>query len=200
MAVALVTAQAHGACLDVERVNGTMAYWVNRCQVFIDVTWYDQSYCASRPGKKYPCSWHVGAGKRVAAAIGGHVYWIECKSLGGLGDMVALENPDGTVSCRDWGRRDSKLTRLLNQRQRPRQYLMAFITQQERDLERLEEEREFERSWRRRRNRGPNVLDTLNDALERGMRNIPAPRTPRADDCPDGYRIRNGRRFYCGTD
>ena len=65
----------------------------------------------------------MGANKEVTASIEGHVWWQECKSPGGLGDVVAMEKKDGSVYCLDsptsrthtsWkeqGRRTQQLTR-----------------------------------------------------------------------------------------
>ena len=87
-------------CLDIERSGGGLASWVNRCPVGIDVTWYDKGGCRSRAEKKFPCGWFVPANDRALAAIEGQVWWEECKSPGGHGDVLAMEK-DGTVYCLD---------------------------------------------------------------------------------------------------
>ena len=88
-------------CLEVERVRGSFAYWINRCSVGIDLVWRDEGACQSRPGNKYPCGWFVGANKKVTAAIDGQVWWRGCESPGGIGDVLAIEKGDGVYCIGD---------------------------------------------------------------------------------------------------
>ena len=85
-------------CLTVDRTKSSMGYWVNRCRIGIDVIWRDEGSCRSRPGNKYPCSSFVK--RKATATLEGKVWWYECKSPGGLGDVIAIEKNRG-VYCVD---------------------------------------------------------------------------------------------------
>ena len=88
-------------CLMVEKITKRMALWINRCQVGIDVVWRDQGTCRSQATDAWPCSWYVGAYGSEKAAIEGQVWWRECKSPQGPGDVAAVEKEQGNVYCVD---------------------------------------------------------------------------------------------------
>ena len=87
-------------CLEIDRVNAGLAYWVNRCSAGIDVIWYDEVGCRSRGKGSFACASFVGAGRQVAAAIEGHVWRFECVSPHGIGDVIAVEK-HGRAYCMD---------------------------------------------------------------------------------------------------
>ena len=89
-------------CLSIERPwSGSIGLWVNRCDVGVDVTWNGEGGCDSQPGNKYPCSGYVAPNAKAGATLEGRIEWAECKSPGGLGDVIAMERPDGSTYC--WG-------------------------------------------------------------------------------------------------
>ena len=92
---------ARADCLTVERAHDGTTLWINRCEVGVDVLWRDESGCRSTGMDGWPCSWYVGPHDSATASIEGQVWWRECKSPGGLGDVVATEKVDGTVYCVD---------------------------------------------------------------------------------------------------
>ena len=92
---------ARAECLTVERTSSGTTLWVNRCHVGVDVLWRDEGACGSTDIDRWPCSWYVGPHESAQAAIEGQVWWRECKSPGGLGDVVAAEKEDGAVYCMD---------------------------------------------------------------------------------------------------
>ena len=92
---------ARADCLTVERTFDGTTLWFNRCEVGVDVLWRDEGACGSTETDDWPCSWYVGPHHTATASIEGQVWWRECKSPGGLGDVVAAEKEDGTVYCVD---------------------------------------------------------------------------------------------------
>ena len=81
--------------------SGSIGLWVNRCGVGVDVMWNGEGGCESQPGKKYTCSSYVAPEAKTGATLKGRIEWVECESPGGLGDVIALERPDGSTYC--WG-------------------------------------------------------------------------------------------------
>ena len=108
---------ARADCLTVERTPDGTTPWVNRCEVGVDVLWRDEGACGSTDTQSWPCSWYVGPHDSAAASIEGQVWWRECKSPGGLGDVVAAEKEDGTVYCVD----DAGLVTLAETRRKRQQ-------------------------------------------------------------------------------
>lgn len=192
-------------CLTVLRENNTFAYWINRCSVGIDVVWHDEGACRSVSGNKYPCSWFVGAGKKVSAAIEGHVWWQECESPGGLGDVLAVEKNGGNVYCMD-GVGSQSLTRIKDERsttlqvtQRAEADWEAEWARWQRKWDREEAEWEQEQrkresarrkaeSWNRIVNSLTNSLNTLQMLRDKGRGN----ERSGGYSGPDGYCSRAG--------
>ena len=108
---------ARADCLTVERTLDATTLWINRCAVGVDVTWRDEGACGSTEMDTWPCSWYVGPHDLATASIEGQVWWRECKSPGGLGDVVAAEKEDGTVYCVD----DAGLVTLADTRRKRQQ-------------------------------------------------------------------------------
>ena len=157
-------------CLDVERVNRAFAYWVNRCSVGIDVLWYDEGSCRSQPANKFPCSWFVGANKDVSAAIEGQVWWFECESPGGLGDVIAMEKNEETY-CLDSVNLRTR-ARYEKQRSRNHQATQQAIAHRRelREREREEEDRaekERRRGLQDQRLRSQRHRDQMLDMINR---------------------------------
>ena len=162
-------------CLDVKRSGRGLARWVNRCPVGIDVTWRDEGGCQSRPDKKFPCGWFVGANDKALAAIEGHVWWHECKSPGGHGDVIAMEKGNG-VYCLDsptsrsqgrWSQQASRVRKLT------REAVAVAARREERQRrweEELEEEEEREQKMRRARRSGQVWQDLGNSVLKNSQR------------------------------
>ena len=120
-----------------------MAYWVNQCSVGIDVAWRDEGGCRSRAGIKWPCSWFVGANKRVTAGIEGHVWWNECESPGGLGDVIAMHK-NGKFYCLD-----SSTSRTWAHKKQQRGRSRQALAQARVATERAQQEREYQAAIRR---------------------------------------------------
>ena len=126
-------------CLTVDRENSSMGYWVNRCQIGIDVIWRDEGSCRSRPRNKYPCSSFVK--RKATATLEGQVWWHECESPGGLGDVIAIEK-DGSVYCVD-----SASTGTLARKKALRHNSQQAIANARAAIERARRENE---AWRRK--------------------------------------------------
>ena len=156
-------------CLSIERPwSGSIGLWVNRCDVGVDVTWNGEGGCDSRPGNKYPCSGYVAPNAKTGATLEGRIEWVECQSPGGLGDVIAMEKPDGSTYC--WGgpspreradlvrrreRESQKIQRLRvqieNERNAQAQRLarQRRLEQERREAEWEREQAEREREWAR---------------------------------------------------
>lgn len=84
--------EAAASCLS---VNGYM--WENRCGVGIDFEWTDQGSC-----RGWSCSGYVAPyGSNAWGGPEGRYEWVECKSPGGKGDVVAMCNSSGNCACKD---------------------------------------------------------------------------------------------------
>ena len=92
---------ARAECLAVEKTSTGTTLWINRCDAGVDVLWRDEGACGSPETERWPCSWYVRPHELVQASIEGQVWWRECRSPGGLGDVVAAEKEDGAVFCID---------------------------------------------------------------------------------------------------
>ena len=101
---------ARSNCLDIEHIPGSVGYWVNRCDVGVDVLWYNEdndscgnrgcSGCESRKGSKFNCSWYVAANSKRTAILWGRTVWLACESES-LGDALAIEDSNGNPYCSD---------------------------------------------------------------------------------------------------
>ena len=176
-------------CLDVERVNKTFAFWINRCSVGIDVNWRDEGSCRSRSENRYPCSWFVGANGKATAMIEGHVWWVECKSPGGLGDVLAIEKKDGKVYCMTSGNPQT-LTQKKKQRSTTSRLAKKAIA--DRNAEQARQEREWQREMerleeeqrRRQAETWKQVGESLGSTLRMLMdRDSGGSYSPSGDDC-----------------
>ena len=113
-------------CLTVEKISKETGLWINRCQVGIDVIWRDEGACRSLADETWPCSWFVVSHGSEMAAIQGQVWWRECKSPRGPGDVAAVEKEDGNVYCMDrTGPRTSALR--IQKRERARLNMRAAL-------------------------------------------------------------------------
>lgn len=88
------TAQA--SCLYIDR-NDIYHSFVNTCSVGIDFDFNDEGSCAG-----WSCSGYVNAGGRFSTGgVTGDVDWVECRSPGGIGDVIAVCDSAGRCSCKD---------------------------------------------------------------------------------------------------
>lgn len=156
LALALIVSWAHAdshTCLSIENPwpGDSIALWVNQCDVGVDVTWRDEGGCKSQPGNKYPCSSYVAPNAKTGATLEGRIGWVECESPGGLGDVVALERPDGSTYC--WGDPSPReRTDLVRRRERQSQELqrrrLEAEAQRHAEAQRLARQRRLERERR----------------------------------------------------
>ena len=150
------THKPESTCLSLERGNEPFAYWINRCSVGIDVTWASEGVCQSRLGKNFTCSWFVPANDRVTTLAKGRVWYRECKSPGGLGDVVAIEKSAGRVYCMDTlGSRSLKRTK--EQRSMTRQLVQRAEERAASEWDR--QETEWDRQEAERKRKIPIIYD-----------------------------------------
>ncbi len=155
-----------GACLSVERHSKTTATWVNRCRVGIDVIWRDEGACRSTDSMDYTCGWYVRPNDSAAAAVEGRVWWHECRSPNGRGDVVAVENIYGEAYCLDDPSRGTMAGK-------ERQYQRSRGAERQAAELRQQEIRESEQRRQAPVNPLQNLVDTLNKTIRQGTTESP---------------------------
>lgn len=198
-------------CLRVERA--LYGFWINTCDVGIDVVWSDERWCSPRYKGDKPCSWYVAPKAKRTAHLRGHVRWWECRSPGGLGDVLALEREgrhycmgrlgDSSKQRRSEQRATAELTieaekRSVARDQQRREWLAHERRQalEAERLERLEEQWDSEdEEWRREEERmaaerqrsrdaWQDLMDTINqDARDSYLETLQQLRNSSGPDC-----------------
>lgn len=98
-----VPGTAAAQCLELGYERPGILYFYNRCSVGVDVAYrtIDGVGCESNRTSKYPCGTYVKPAGGTRIVSGRSVDWVECRSPGGLGDVIAVEREYGRVYCSD---------------------------------------------------------------------------------------------------
>ena len=91
------TSSAMAVCLEVSKPRGD--FWINNCNVYIEVIWNTDGGCESRPNNRYSCAATVRPYGKTTAMVGtGYVEWAECQAERPY-EVMALEDDYGNSYC-----------------------------------------------------------------------------------------------------
>jgi hypothetical protein len=86
---------AQAGCVELLR-GGAWDYFVNTCDIGIDLDFNDQGGCGG-----WSCSIYVGPNSRAGVSIDGDAEWFMCYSWEGIGDVVAECDSNGACYCKE---------------------------------------------------------------------------------------------------